>query len=81
MQLIEPGADLLIAHLPEDYAIKRRKGSTDAAKKPGAALDPQKVVRDLITPAPKAGDQKPTDGYRQGERQDMERLIGNTQQQ
>ena len=84
MQLIEPGADLLIAHLPEDYAIKRRKAAKDAGsikKKAGDLLDSGKVVRDLITPAPKAGDTKRSDGYDRKERHDMERLIGNTQQQ
>lgn len=81
MQLIEPGADLLIAHLPEDYAIKRRKGQEGLRKKAGELMDSQKVVRDLITPAPKSGETKPAEGYGKRERQDMERLIGNTQQQ
>lgn len=82
MQLIEPGADLLIAHLPDDYAIKRRKDTTGRSKKKaGELMDTQKVVRELIAPAPKAGNQKPEDGYGRRERQDMERLIGNTEQQ
>jgi len=81
MQLIEPGAELLIAHLPEDYAIKRKKGSKTLKDKAGDLIDSRKAVRDLISPSPKAGDAKKPEGYRTKERQDMERLIGNTQQQ
>lgn len=80
MQLIGPAADLLIANLPEDYAIKRRK-DPGMKNKLVAPKDAGAVVRDLITPTPKASEKKTNDGYGARERQDMERLIGNTQQQ
>ncbi len=80
MQLIGPAADLLISNLPKDYAIKRRK---DAGMKNKliAPKDAGAVVRDLIAPTPKAIDKRTNEGYGARERQDMERLIGNTQQQ
>jgi len=81
MQLIEPGAQFLIAHLPEKYATKKDKAKKSLKDKAGELMDSGKVVRDLISPAPKAGEPKKREGYGERERQDMERLIGNTQQQ
>ena len=80
MQLVGPAAEILIANLPEDYAIKQRKDPS-ARKKPGASKDVGSVVHSLITPTPKARNKKANDGYGVREREDMERLIGNTQQQ
>ena len=80
MQLVRPAAALLIANLPDDYAIKRRKDQGSASKII-APEDASAVVRDLITPEPKASKKKVNDGYGIRERQDMERLIDNTQQQ
>ena len=80
MQLVGPAAEILIANLPEDYAIKLRK-DPGARKKPSAPKDAGTVIRGLITPTPKASNKKTNDGYGVRERQDMERLIGNTQQQ
>ena len=81
MQLIEPGAKLLIAQLPEKYAAKKDKATKSLKDKAGDLIDPSKAVRDLITPAPKSEDNTKPDGYGNRERQEMERLIGNTQQQ
>ena len=80
MQLVGPAAEILIANLPEDYAIKLRK-DPGARKEPSAPKDAGTVIRGLITPTPKASNKKANDGYGVRERQDMERLIGNTQQQ
>lgn len=83
MQLVEPAAAQLIAHLPKDYAIKRKQAGKDAKdlkKKADELIDSGKVVRDLISPVPKGDAQKDPEGYGTRERQDMERLIGNTQQ-
>ena len=80
MQLVGPAAEILIANLPEDYAIKLRK-DPGARKEPSAPKDAGTVIRGLITPTPKASNKKGNDGYGVRERQDMERLIGNTQQQ
>ncbi|MBT6882895.1 MAG: CvpA family protein [Rhodospirillaceae bacterium] len=80
MQLIEPGAELLIAELPEKYASKKSDTSKKLKKKAGELMDSGKVVRDLISPAPKSDAKKNPDGYDNNERQDMERLIGNTNQ-
>ncbi|MBR83539.1 MAG: hypothetical protein CMF66_06440 [Magnetovibrio sp.] len=78
LQLIEPAAGLLLANLPEDYAIKRYSES-GIKNKSVVPRDTRAVVRDLITPSPKASNKRINDGYRTRERQDMERLIGNTQ--
>lgn len=80
LQLVGPAADLLIANLPNEYAIKRRSAPS-AREKRDAPEDSDSMVRGLIAPIPKASDRKANEGYGFRERQDMERLIGNTQQQ
>lgn len=72
MQLIEPAARELIKLLPDRY------GGSGANK--AATTDPGKVVLDIISPAPKTAAKDAPDGYAKGQRQEMERLIGNTQQ-
>ena len=78
MQLIGPAADLLLESLPKDYAIKQYNQS-GTKNKSIVPKDTRAVVRDLINPSPKASDKRTNDGYGTRERQDMERLIGNTQ--
>ena len=78
MQLIGPAADLLLESLPKDYAIKQYNQS-GIKNKSIVPKDTRAVVRDLINPSPKASDKRTNDGYGTRERQDMERLIGNTQ--
>jgi len=80
MQLIGPAADLLLESLPKDYAIKQYNQS-GIKNKSFVPKDTRAVVHDLINPSPKASDKRTNDGYGTRERQDMERLIGNTQQQ
>ena len=80
MQLVGPAADLLIANLPDDYAIKRHPPQS-AREKRDAPDDSNSMVRGLIAPTHKASNKKANEGYGFRERQDMERLIGNTQQQ
>ncbi len=74
MQLIQPAAKELIKLLPDRYG-----GSGSGAATSTGAADAGKVVLDIITPKPKAADADPRDGYGQGQRQDMDRLIRNTQ--
>ena len=78
MQLIGPAADLLLESLPKDYAIKQYNQS-GTKNKSIVPKDTRAVVHDLINPSPKASDKRTNDGYGTRERQDMERLIGNTQ--
>ena len=78
IQLVKPAADFLISILPESYALKRHKKQT-GSKKSKTQKEAGAIVRELITPVPNATKQKKHDGYGVGERQDMERLIRNTQ--
>lgn len=76
MQLIEPAARELIKLLPDRYG--GTKSSGDRSESPATSAG--KVVLDIISPAPKTTAKKESDGYGSGQRQDMDRLIGNTQQ-
>lgn len=76
MQLIEPAAEELIKLLPDRYGRGGGQGSSSS----GTSTDAGKVVLDIITPKPKTAEPNTRDGYGQGQRQDMDRLIGNTQQ-
>ncbi len=77
--LIDPAADFFISLLPKDYSIKRRKqpSSFNRIVSPEEAKD---MVKDLINPEPSAENKASTDGYGYIDRQNMERLIDNTQQ-
>jgi len=76
MQLIEPAARELIKLLPDRYG--GNKGSGDRTESPATSAG--KVVLDIISPAPKTTAKKDADGYGSGQRREMDRLIGNTQQ-
>ncbi len=75
MQFIEPASKELIKLLPDRY------GGSAGVEKSSAASSPGKVVLDMIQPVLKPAPKPGADGYGNGQRQEMERLIGNTQQQ
>jgi membrane protein required for colicin V production len=77
MQLIEPAARELVKLLPDRYS-GGAKGSGEKSESPATSAG--KVVLDIISPAPKTTAKKDSDGYGSGQRRDMDRLIGNTQQ-
>ncbi|MEK9752945.1 MAG: CvpA family protein [Rhodospirillaceae bacterium] len=74
MQLIEPAAKELVILLPD------RLGGSGAGGQSSAKPDPGKVVLDIISPVVKSAPEENADGYATGQRQEMDRLIGNTQQ-
>ena len=73
LQLIEPGARILTALVPD------RSGEKTDEKKDGAT-DPSAIVRELLAPSAKGSDAKRPDGYGKKERQNIERLIGTSDQ-
>lgn len=73
MQFIEPARRELIKLLPDRY------GGNSGQSSSSAPTDAGKIVLDIISPTPKTAPQDTPDGYRQGQRQEMDRLIGNTQ--
>ncbi len=78
MPLVEAGADLLEALVPEDIAGAGAEAAKEAEDKALKALDPEKILRDMLTPDPKSGKTEGTPGYDSKERTDMERLIQNS---
>ena len=77
--LIDPAANLLISILPKDYSIKRRK-QPSSFNKVVRPKDTNDIVNEIINPEPSAKKKKSTDGYKNIDRRNMERLIDNTQQ-
>ena len=74
-KVIKPAARELNNLLSSRYGDNKSSGSDQN--------DAGKVVLDIISPSPKSNTptQDRPDGYGQGQRQDMDRLIGNTQGQ
>jgi membrane protein required for colicin V production len=78
MPLVEAGADLLEALVPEGAAEDGAETAKEAEEKALKALDPEKILRDMLTPEPKSGKTADAPGYDRKERTDMERLIQNS---
>ena len=78
MPLVEAGADLLEALVPEDVAGAGEDAAKEAEDKARKMLDPEKILRDMLTPDPKSDKSEGTPGYDRKERTDMERLIQNS---
>ena len=78
IQFAKPAANFLIAQLPDDYAIKRNR---DQKSSNGSKIERDSgfIVRKLISPEPNKPKQPQRDGYGAEERQDMDRLIRNTE--
>lgn len=77
LQLIEPGARILTALVPDRSG---EKGDENKNGKNNGAADPSAIVRELLAPSAKGSDAKRPDGYNKKERQDIERLIGTSDQ-
>jgi membrane protein required for colicin V production len=75
--LVEAGAVLLEALVPADIAGASAETAKEAEDKARKMLDPEKILRDMLTPDPKSGKTEGTPGYDRKERTDMERLIQN----
>jgi membrane protein required for colicin V production len=74
--LVEQGAAMIQSLVdPKGTAPQALDPSRERARK---ALETERMVRDIMTPDPKspqAGTRAPTQGYSEGERRDLERLI------
>ncbi|MAH84171.1 MAG: hypothetical protein CBB68_07480 [Rhodospirillaceae bacterium TMED8] len=79
MKLIELSARELIILLPDNLNESTRMLGTKPISN-GANSTPGKVVLDIITPKSKTVAPGSPEGYRQRQRQEMDRLIGNTLQ-
>ncbi len=76
MPLIETGADILRALIPEEAAAA---GNT-AAEQTNKLIESQKVIEGLIAPEPKSGEAETLEGYGKKIRTEMERLIDSSSQ-
>ncbi len=81
MPLIENGADMLRALIPEDATEIGAEAAGNIQNKIEKKLEPNRIFRDMLTKEPEAPKTNGGDsGYNRGERQEMERLIeGNRQ--
>ncbi len=83
MELVLPGADLLTSLIPETAGSAVSDAVGDAKEKANEAVEEKAkdAARELLSPPPKAPDDPDQGAYDPKERQDMERLIGTSQQQ
>ncbi len=78
--LVEYGAALLKALVPQDAMTKSSQAAKNTADKARKMMETQKVLRDLIAPETKNTSKKsPPSGYDSKERRDMNRLIEGSQ--
>ena len=81
MQLIEPAKNELLKLLPDRYGGTKSSDTSSSGSESSAG----KVIMEIISPKPEAEQsgtpQQDPEGYGKGQRQEMERLIGNTQNQ
>ena len=76
MELINPGAELLLDILPENVSSKAMSDAASHAKeKTEEIFGAKKTMDNLISPKPKSDSIKETGAYGRKERLDMERLI------
>lgn len=81
MELILPGTELLVSLVPERTGSAVSDAADDAKDKARDIMGTQKLVKEILTPTPKSGDTSEAGAYDDKERQDMQRLIENNQQQ
>ena len=76
MELINPGAELLLKILPENKSSKAMSDASIRVKeKTKEIFSAKKVMGNLIAPKPEKGSPNDTGAYGRKERLDMERLI------
>lgn len=80
MPLIEQGTDFLVNLVPGDTLDDSKKAANDTRDSVNNALEVQKSFQKLLTPEAKS-DNNPSEpqGYGESERNDLDRLIRNTQ--
>ena len=76
MPLIETGAEMLRALIPEDAAQAGAAAAGNIQNSIEKKLEPDRIFRDMLTKEPEAPKSNgAASGYSRGERQEMERLI------
>lgn len=75
MPLVTRGADMLRQLIPDEAG----QAADDARAQARKAAEAQKVLGDLLTPAPKAAPKPDAKGYGEADRRRMEQLIQGTQ--
>jgi membrane protein required for colicin V production len=74
MPLIERGADLIIILIPEKF-LDRKVGDKKALGGEALRLEAERVMRELTTSRPKSTTPEGVSGYKNAERNEMNRLI------
>lgn len=73
LPLIERTSNFLWSFAPQ--SIRNGRRTTDRGLLPGSKRDTQRVVKDLINPAPKQENRPERQGYSTKEREEMDRLL------
>lgn len=79
MELIIPGSEMLTSLIPDESRKDASDKAGEAKSKAEKLIDDSKVVRDLLLPAPKGTGKDRSGTYNSKERQQMQRLIENSQ--
>lgn len=86
MPLVEAGADVLRSMIPAAQRNKGEAATQDAVKDAREALETHRMLRDMMSPEPRAGTAQGSsggspagDGYTAQERRDFERLLESNQ--
>ncbi len=74
MPLIERGAELIITLIPEKF-LDRKAGDKKALGGEALRLEAERVMRELTTSRPKSTTPEGVSGYKNAERNEMNRLI------
>ncbi|MGB0681795.1 MAG: CvpA family protein [Magnetovibrionaceae bacterium] len=80
MPLVEQGAVLLRALVPQDAANASEKAAEDARRRTDEALKAKRMIEGLIDPAPKAEPGAEQDGYAGSQRRGLDQLIDGSQE-
>ncbi|TVR84830.1 MAG: CvpA family protein [Rhodospirillales bacterium] len=83
LSLVEAGADMLRSLVPSEPANRGARAANEAAEEARKALETHRILRDMMSPEPRADgdrDTGSTGGYDRRERQELERLLDGSQQ-
>ncbi|MGB0671171.1 MAG: CvpA family protein, partial [Rhodospirillales bacterium] len=75
MPLVERGALVLRALVPQDTMNASEKAAEEARRRTEDAIETQRMIRGLIAPEPKAEPKAAQEGYEADQRRGIERLI------